>query len=101
MTACTWIATCTDQARHLVWRRGGWGQVETEATCGRHRGDAVVAGYRHGVPGTDTERFELRGDLLRQLTDWVEATDLVAIEVPPEVASVVHEMRSEPVDRRA
>ncbi len=75
-----------------MWRRGGWGQIETEATCGRHRGDAVVAGYRRGAPGTDTERFELSGDVLRQLVDWVEATDLVAVEVPSEVATVVHEM---------
>ena len=52
-----------------------------------------------GVPGSDTERFELSGDVFRRLVDWVEATDLVAVEVPSEVASVVHEMCRGHVDR--
>lgn len=93
MTACTWLRPCAEQGRHLVWRRGGLGDVETEVTCGLHLGDAIQRGYRTGsTPGVDTERLVLRGSHLREMADWVSADGLVVVDVPIDVADVMRQM---------
>ena len=95
VTPCTWAGRCWEPGRYLAWKRWPQGDISTVITCGRHLRDATTRGYRYGSPpGSDTERFELTADRLRELAEWMGPGDVVAVDLTGDVAAVVRQWQA-------